>query len=157
MKARDLMTTPAITCHVNDPLNVAAQRMWDHDIGMLPVVNDDGVVTGVVTDRDVCMAAYTQGRAIDSILVNAAMGMHAVCVEEGASVAEIEGLMAKNQVRRIPVVDADHKPIGVVSLNDLAIESAQPDTSIKHGLAKIAHTLAAICRPRRAKPTQKAA
>src|SRR5678816_480962 len=56
MQARDLMAKPTVTCHVNDPLNIAAQRMWDADVGALAVVNDDGELTGIVTDRDICMA-----------------------------------------------------------------------------------------------------
>lgn len=148
MRARDLMTTPTITCHVNDPLTVAAQRMWDGDIGVLPVVNDDGKMTGIITDRDICMAAYTQGRALDELLVNAAMGKHVIAASPEATLGDVEQLMARYQVRRIPIVDGDGKPIGMLSMNDLAIASVQPKTEMKHGPSKIAHTLAAICAHR---------
>jgi CBS domain-containing protein len=148
MRAQDLMTSPAITCHVNDPLNSVAKKMWDADIGVLPVVNDDGKLTGMITDRDICMAAYTQGRPLDELLVNSAMAMHAITARPETFSGELEALMAKHQVRRIPIVDADNRPIGIVSLNDLAIECAQPDTRMKNGPAKVAHTLAAICQHR---------
>jgi CBS domain-containing protein len=148
MRAQDLMTSPTITCHVNDPLNVAAARMWDADIGVLPIVNDDGKLAGVITDRDICMAAYTQGRALDTMLVNSAMAKHVVSARPNTNIAEIEQLMAKYRVRRIPIVDDAGKPIGIVSMNDLAIESVQPDAAMKHGPSKLAHTLAAICQPR---------
>ena len=148
MRARDLMTSPTITCHVNDPLFVAAARMWDADIGVLPVVNDDGKVTGMITDRDICMAAYTQGHSLDSLLVNSAMGRHVITAGPDANLNEVEELMAKHQVRRIPIVDDDGKPLGIISLNDLAIESVQPDSAMNHGPSKLAHTLAAICQPR---------
>jgi CBS domain-containing protein len=148
MRAQDLMTSPAITCHVNDPLSVAAARMWDADIGVLPVVNDDGKVTGMITDRDLCMAAYTQGRALNALLVNSAMAKHVVSAHPDANVGDVEQLMAKHQVRRIPIVDDAGKPIGIVSMNDLAMESVQPDTAMKHGPSKLAQTLAAICQPR---------
>ncbi len=148
MRARDLMTSPAITCHVNDTLTVAAQRMWDHDIGAIAVVNDEGRLTGIITDRDICMAAYTNGRALEDLLVNGAMSRHACSARPEQSIADIEKIMAEHQIRRVPIVDANHMPIGVVSLNDLARESVQPDSAIKQGLAKLAHTLAAICAPR---------
>lgn len=148
MRARDLMTSPAITCHVNDPLHSVAKTMWDADVGVLAVVNDDGKLTGMITDRDICMAAYTQARALDDLLVNSAMARHAVAVQPETSVGDIEALMAKHQVRRIPVVDADGRPLGVVSLNDLAIECVHPDTRMKNSRPKIAETLAAICRHR---------
>lgn len=155
MRAHDVMTSPAITCHVNDPLNVAARRMWDADIGALAVVNDDGKLTGMVTDRDICMAASTQGRALDEMLVNSAMAKHVVSAAADASLVHLEYLMAKQKVRRIPIVDGEGKPIGIVSINDLVIESVQPDSSMKHGPSRIAHTLAAISQPR--SPMQKAA
>jgi CBS domain-containing protein len=54
MRVQDLMAHPAITCHVNDALDLAAQRMWDHDCGVLPVVNDEGKVTGMITRSKPC-------------------------------------------------------------------------------------------------------
>ncbi len=148
MRAQDLMTTPAITCHVNDPLSRVAQELWSGDIGALPVVNDEGKLTGMITDRDVCMAAYTQGRPLNEMLVNSAMATHVVSAPADAFVSEIETLMANHQIRRVPIVDAEGRPIGVVTLNDLAIESVQPDTRMKNGPAKVAHTLAAISEHR---------
>lgn len=147
MNARELMTTPPVTCHVNDDLNVVAQRMWDRDIGMLAVVNDEGRLTGVITDRDVCMAAYTQGQPLGAILVNSAMATNLATARETASAAELEQLMAKHQVRRIPIVDGEGVPVGIVSLTDLATGNAP----------KAGSTFAAISKPRRGKSTQKAA
>jgi CBS domain-containing protein len=148
MRARDLMTEPAITCHVNDALGTAAQRMWDRDIGAIIVVNDDGKLAGIVTDRDICMAAHTRGRLLDDLLVNSAMSTHLTVAGPDATIGELEELMSSHQIRRIPIIDEERRPLGMVSLNDLAIESVQPDTRQKNGAAKLAHTLAAICRPR---------
>lgn len=142
MRAREVMSSPPITCHVNDPLNTAAARMWDGDVGVLPVVNDDGKLTGVITDRDICMAALTQGNTLDAMLVNSAMAKHAVSAHADASLAAIEQLMATHQIRRVPIVDETGKPIGVVSLNDLALASVQPDAAMN-----LTQMLAAICRP----------
>lgn len=151
MRALDLMTQPPITCHVNDPLTRAAKLMWDHDFGALAVVNDEGMLTGMITDRDICMAAFTQGRPLDEVLVNAAMATHVISALPQQPVEDIAELMARNQVRRIPIVDDKNKPIGIVSLNDLAIESARADTPIKYSASKVAHTLAAICQHRATK------
>ena len=147
MRAPDLMSSPTLTCHVNDPLNVAAQKMWDADVGALPVVNDEGKVTAMITDRDICMAAFTQGRSLDAILVNSAMSKHVWSATPDSTLFEIEQLMTKHQVRRIPIVDEQGKPVGIVSINDFAIESVAPDTAMKQGPSKLAHTLAAICQP----------
>jgi CBS domain-containing protein len=156
MRAQELMTRTIVTCHVNDSMAVAASKMWEHDCGALPVVDDEGKVTGIITDRDLCMAAYTRGRALDELLVNSAMSSHVISARAESTVGEVEHLMSKFQVRRIPILDEAGKPIGMISLNDLAIESARPETQISHSMVKIAHTLAAIGRPRRP-PTQRAA
>ncbi len=145
MRAQDLMSHPVFKCHVNDTLNVAAQLMWDHDCGALAVVNDEGKLVGIVTDRDICMAAYTRGQSLDALLVNGAMSKGVISARPDQSIGELEELMAKHKVRRLPVIDADRVPIGMISLNDLAIEAAQPDTRLRNGLPKIAVTLAAIC------------
>ena len=151
MRAQDLMSHPAVTCNVNDPLSIAAHLMWEHDCGSLPVVREDGKLAGMITDRDICMAALTQGRRLDEILVNSAMAQHVISARPDQGIDDIEERLAEHQVRRIPVVDADNKPVGVLSMNDLAIECIQPDTRMEHGPAKLAHMLAAICRPRTSK------
>ena len=148
MRIETLMSHPPITVHVNDPLNIAAQRMWDHDCGALVVVNDEGKLAGMITDRDICMAALTQGRPLDELLVNIAMAKHVVAAKPDQMIGEIEQLMAANQVRRIPIVDASNTPVGVISLNDLALESVQPDTRLQQGVENVATTLAAVCRHR---------
>jgi len=154
MRAQDLMTDPIVSCHVNDSLHVAANLMWDHDCGAVAVVRDDGSLAGIVTDRDIAMASYTQARPLDEILVNAAMSKHVTSARPDQRIEEIEQLMCEHQVRRIPIVDADNRPIGMISLNDLVLESVQPDTEMRNGPVKVAHVLAAICERR---PHRKAA
>jgi CBS domain-containing protein len=151
MRVQDLMSHPAITCNVNDDLNVPAKLMWDHDCGVILVVREDGKLAGVITDRDICMAAYTQGRSLDQILVNSVMAMHIISAHPDQKLGEVERLMTEYQVRRIPVVDENNRPVGVLSLNDLALESVEPDTRMKDGVSRVAHMLAAVCRPRVAK------
>lgn len=146
MRARELMSYPAVTVHVNDTLATAAHQMWERDCGAIGVVNDEGKLTSIITDRDICMAAYTQGKTLEDMLVNSAMAKHVVSAHADQSVEELERLMAEHQIRRIPIVDSDHRPIGMVSMADLALESIRPTSHIERG--QIAHTLASIDRPR---------
>jgi len=155
MLAQDLMTGPAITCHVNDSLDVAARKMWDADIGIVGVVNDDGKLTSVITDRDICIAAFTQGRALGDLLVNSAMATTLVTTAPEATITDVEHLMAKYQIRRIPIVDDEGTPIGIISMNDLAILCMRPDSAMKHGPSNVANTLAAVSEHRN--PIQNAA
>ena len=148
MRIEQLMSRPVATCHTNDPLNVPARLMWEHDCGAIPVVHDDGSIAGVITDRDICMAAYTQGRSLDAIRVENVMAKQVIAAQLQHRVREVEDLMATHQIRRIPVVDDHGRPIGILSLSDLTIESVQPDTKMPNGVFQISHTLAAICEPR---------
>lgn len=150
MRAKDLMTYPVLTCHVNDSLSIAANIMWDYDCGVVPVVNDEGKLTSIITDRDICMATYLQNRSPSDILVNSAMSSHAITASADASAEDIERLMAQHQVRRIPIVDGDGKPIGIVSMADIAIAAARPGTTLREG--RLLSTLASIDRPRHLKP-----
>ena len=147
MHTAELMSHPVVTVHVNDPIKVAAQKMSDYDLGVLPVVNDEGKLAGVITDRDICMAACAQSRPLDELLVNSAMARHAIAVRPDQPLAEVQAVMAKNRIRRLPVVDGANVPIGVISLDDLATESARPGTRLKQNAVDIAKTLAAIARP----------
>ena len=68
MKVGDLMTKDVKACSQHDSLNRAAQLMWENDCGSVPVVDSDSKVVGMLTDRDICMAAYTKGIALKDAL-----------------------------------------------------------------------------------------
>ena len=69
MNVQEIMTNDVETCRLDDTLNSPAAIMWGHDCGVVPVVDDDGRVVGMITDRDICMAAYTQGVPLSAIRV----------------------------------------------------------------------------------------
>ena len=120
MNVADIMTTNVATCRAGDSLNSAAQLMWDHWCGALPVLGEGGAVLGLVTDRDVCMAAYTKGRRLDDIAVETAMSRPARTCLSTATVEEAEDLMMAHAVRRLAVVDAAGRLEGLLSIDDIA-------------------------------------
>jgi CBS domain-containing protein len=147
MRVEQLMNQPAITCKPEDTLNTAARLMWENDCGVLPVVDDDGRLVGMVTDRDICMSAYTQGAPLHQLPVSGAMAKEVFSCHPQDSLDSAEQLMSEVQIRRMPVIDDDHHPVGVLSLNDIARHAASTRTS--NGLDhEIVQTLAAICQPR---------
>jgi CBS domain-containing protein len=148
MRVQDLMKRPPITCHVNDTLERAARLMWDHDVGAIIVVREDDVMTGIITDRDICMAAFTQGRTLADVLVHSAMAEHVVTVHADQPIEDVEREMTVHQLRRIPVVDHEQHPLGMLTLNDIARASVDPDTAMKQGRVRVASIVAAIARPR---------
>lgn len=147
MQVRELMTQPALTCHPGDTLNTPAQLMWEHDCGVVPVVADDGRVVGVITDRDISMAAYTQGKSLQAIRVSDAMAHEVFSCHAQDAVEAAERLMAEKQVRRVPVVDGEDMLVGLLSLNDIARHGAS-DRKKDGAERAVVQTLAAICQPR---------
>jgi CBS domain-containing protein len=146
MYVKDIMSHPAVTCPTSSTLDQAARLMWEFDCGVVPVVDDAGHVCGMVTDRDICMAAYTQGQPLSAIPVTTAMAREVVAVHTDESIEHAEGLMRASQVRRLPVLDGENRPAGVVSLNDLARLSARAKKSAVD--RELVQTLAAVCQPR---------
>ena len=124
--AQDVMQSPAICCHEHATLNDAARLMWDHDLGALPVVNDAGQPVGMITDRDACMAAYTQGVLLSHGAVASAMSKTLVICNVASPVSEIRALMIQGRVRRLPVVDAEGTLVGMVGLSDIVKEAHAP-------------------------------
>jgi CBS domain-containing protein len=120
MKVQQLMTTPAHTCGPLDSLERAAQLLWEHDCGVLPVVDAEGRVDAVITDRDICMGAYTRGKRLADMKVADSMTRKVVSCRPDDDVGEVAQRMATHAVRRLPVVDGDGRIRGILSLNDLA-------------------------------------
>ena len=148
MRVKDLMSHPLVTCPTRSTLDQAARLMWEFDCGIVPVINDEGRLDGVVTDRDICMAAYTQGLPLHAIPVTTAMARQVVAAHAQDSVASAEALMREYQVRRLPVLDAEGRPIGLLALNDLARAAAHGRKGgVEHDFTS---TMAAVCEPRRA-------
>lgn len=120
MNVSSLLRHDVTCCTIHDNLERAAQLMWDHDIGCLPVIDDQGHVAGMITDRDACMAAYTQGAPLRAIPVTTPMTRRVFSCREADEVDVVEKVMREHQIRRMPVIDDQGHPIGILSLNDIA-------------------------------------
>lgn len=146
MRIREVMTHPAVTCPANVNLDAAARLMWEYDCGVIPIVDDTGQLAGIITDRDICMAGYTQGRPLASIPVTAAMSPRVFSVRAEDALETAEDVMRANQVRRVPVIDAEGRPVGMLAMNDLARLAARTK---KGSLDRsVIETLAAVGQPR---------
>lgn len=149
MKTSDLMNSAVVCCGPGDNLQRAAQLMWENDCGVVPVTDPQGHVVGMVTDRDICMAAYTQGRALWQIPVGSAMARQVYSVRADDALEVAEALMQRIQIRRVPVVDGEGHLQGILSLNDLARHARAASGQKPDGLSgdTVVKTLAAICTP----------
>ena len=114
-----IMTKTVEFVSPNEPLEAAARRMWELDCGAMPVLEEEALV-GILTDRDICMAAYTKGATLATIRVGDIMAKRVVACSAEDSLAHAATLMAEAQVRRLPVVGEDRQLLGIVSLSDIA-------------------------------------
>jgi CBS domain-containing protein len=147
MRIEQLMTHTVHTCGVGSTLNEAAKQMWDHDCGALPVVDGSGTVVGMITDRDICMAAYFRDRPLSAIPVAEVMSKQVYCCRPDEPIEAAEGQMRLRQVRRIPVVNPQGQPVGMVTLADLARRASS--TPRQEGVERdVLRALNAVCRSR---------
>ena len=142
----DVMSSPARRVDASASLNDAAQLMWENDIGVVPVVDSNDRVQGIVTDRDIAMAAYIQGRTLQSIPVGEVMSKSVQSTRTEEPIIQAGNRMAQHQMRRLPVLDENETLVGMLSLNDLAGASANPRLGVSEG--DVADTLRAVCAPR---------
>lgn len=148
MLVKDLMSSKVRACEEETNLAHAAAMMFEADCGFLPVTKN-GKLVGVVTDRDICMATATQGRPAQSIDVQVAMNSEVQTCSLDDDVTTALGLMADRQVRRLPVVDKRGQVRGVVSMNDLVLQSkATRGKQVAPTYAEVVRALKETCRHR---------
>jgi CBS domain-containing protein len=123
----EIMTTSPRTVNVDDTVLDAARVMRDNDIGDVIVV-EDGQVTGILTDRDIAVRAVAEGRDADSTPVREICTTGVQAIEPEASVDDALRMMRDADIRRLPVMK-NGRPVGIVSLGDLAVER-EPDSTL---------------------------
>jgi CBS domain-containing protein len=146
MKAAEVMTPCVATCRVDQTAEDAARLMWDHDCGVVPVIDQDGSLKGVVTDRDLLMASQMQGKRPSELRLSALVPGPVETCREDDDVQSVLAKMADRQIRRVPIVDKGRRLVGIVSINDLALKALGNDQQMKN----VAKTLAEIGRHRSA-------
>ena len=123
----EIMTTNPRTVNVDDTIKDAAGVMRDSDIGDVIVI-EDGQVTGILTDRDIVVRAVAEGRDAESTSVSDICTSGIEAIEPEASVDDALQKMREEDIRRLPVVK-NGRPVGIISLGDLAVER-EPDSTL---------------------------
>ena len=121
---RDLMTPDVDTA---DTLEVAARHMRDADVGSLPVVDGEGAVTGIITDRDIVVSAIAEGKDPTAVTVGELVDATVVTVAPDDSVQQVLAVMKEHQIRRVPVVDGG-RVVGMLAQADVA--RSMPDSTV---------------------------
>lgn len=126
MKVQDVMTSPAYSCSPDASLASAARTMCDYGCGALPVLDNGGRPTGILTDRDICRSVALANRFTAAIRVREVMTPTPATCTPGLDVADALELMAIRRIRRLPVVDTQGRLIGIVSLSDIVAAIKDP-------------------------------
>ncbi|HEU4957443.1 MAG TPA: CBS domain-containing protein [Sphingomicrobium sp.] len=121
MKISEVMTTDVETVSAEQTAREAASFMLRADAGSIPVC-DGGRVIGMITDRDIAVRGVAEGRGPDTP-VSELMSDGIICAREDEDVTTVAQRMSDEQIRRLPVLDADDKLCGIVSLGDLTRET----------------------------------
>jgi CBS domain-containing protein len=146
MTVKELQTSDVKSCRADTDLAAAAKIMWDCDCGVVPVVDHERRVIGVITDRDICIATATRSAVPSEIRVRDVMAagrdLHSCAPDDDVRTAL--GTIKRYRVRRLPVLDQQQRLVGIISMNDLVMRAECRKGAEVPGEEFLA-TLQAIC------------
>jgi CBS domain-containing protein len=119
---REIMTSNVVTINETQSVQEAAALMSQHNIGSVPVVNNNGQMVGIVTDRDITLRTTAQGESAQTPVSQVMTAQKIVQGTPDMDVHEAANLMAQQQIRRLPVVE-NGQVTGMVALGDLAVQN----------------------------------
>ena len=150
-KVQDIMTKDVKVCKPDTNLAAAAALMWENDCGVLPVVDDEGKVLAIITDRDICIALATRSRLASDVTVNEVISGEVYSCALDDDVTAALKTMQRAKVHRLPVVTKDDGKLqGILSLNDIVLHAEEARGRQIPGVSfeDVARTLKTICEHR---------
>ena len=121
MKVQDVMTREVGFCRAEDSLAIAANIMWEKDCGAVPIVDAGNRVAGIITDRDICIAVGTRDCRTSEIRTAEFCREDVIACAPDDKLKNALKKMAKNQVKRMPVVSQSGELVGIISLTDIIL------------------------------------
>jgi CBS domain-containing protein len=119
MKVKDIMSQNAVCCSANSNIGQAVELMWVHNCGMLPVIGPDHKLSGIITDRDICIAVGTRNKLAGELTVGDVAAKEVFTCRPEDDVHAALRIMASKHVRRLPVVNNAGIPLGILSTDDI--------------------------------------
>ena len=129
MELNTVMTANPACCGRETSLQQVARMMADNDCGMIPVVDEQGMPVGTITDRDIAVRAVAKGGSMESCCAGDYMSAPVRSVSQGSSLADCCAAMESAQLRRMPVVDDQGRLVGVVAQADIALNGNPSETA----------------------------
>ena len=158
MRVKDVMTVDTTCCAPGSSLADTAGLMWERDCGVIPVIDEEQKIIGMITDRDICMAAAMTGRGLSQLSVHEVISGGVCGCKSEDDIHQALVTMRDNQLRRLPVLDDEGKLQGILSLNDVVLKADQLQDKRAASLAvDVLETLRAISRHRETEQQTRAA
>lgn len=150
MRVAEVMTPDVRCCTPQTDLETVAMEMWNGDCGSIPVMDDDGMPIGMITDRDIAMAAALQHKPLrDITTAEVTNGRDVYCCHSEDTIESALQVMSEGHVHRLPVIDASGCLQGILSADDVVAcaergkrGQGKPDLSFEDAMV----TLKAVCK-----------
>ena len=143
MTVHDIMTREVVSCRADADIGAAARLMLQGGFGTLPVVDAHGKVTGIITDRDIAMAAATRQRNATHIAVHEAMSPRVRGCSAHDDIGAALKQMEEARVRRLPVLDSTGHLTGILSIDDIILRALDEENGVAS--AEFVKALRRIC------------
>jgi CBS domain-containing protein len=145
MKVKDVMKTNVSFCSTEDSLMKAAEVMRHRDCGVVPIVDEDKKVVGMLTDRDLCLAVVARNRKASDVKTEELLRGKAIVCSAEDKLEDALRKMRKYQVKRLAAIGAGSELVGILSVTDVLQLAIRKDKKLKK---KVYATLKAIFKPR---------
>ncbi len=132
----DVMTRGVRSMTPQDTVVLAAQAMDELNVGVIPICEGEKLV-GMVTDRDIVVRGVAQAGDTKNMKLADVMSTNVRCAKEDEDVDDVLSEMAESQIRRMPVVDAQQRLVGIVSLGDIAAKTDDEEMDVAASLGEI--------------------
>jgi len=156
MKVEQVMSQPARTCSLNASVSEAGSLMLEGRCGVLPVLSLRGVLVGVVTDRDLCLATAVRRRSATQVAVHEAMSTKLATCGPGDDLKSALETMATAGVHRLPVIDGEGHLKGILSIDDIVLDGVGGDGVSEADIVETLRRISAHRRVRALEPVQRA-
>lgn len=122
MKVEQVMTSHIASIKPDNTIVEAAKTMQKHNIGFIPICQEDESIIGIVTDRDIVTRCIASEKSPDQTKISEIMTQEVFSVDSDTNMSSVVDIMSEHQIRRLPVT-RDNKVIGIVSIGDIATHS----------------------------------
>jgi CBS domain-containing protein len=156
MNVQDIMTQEVEFCGPDINLAAATEILWQNNCGILPVLDSDGKLVGVITDRDMCIALGTRNCRASELAVNEVATKPVFTCGPNDDVHSALKTLRQHQIRRMPVIGADGRLAGILCLDDIVLHAQKTEGKRGVSYEDVVNTMKAICEHRPAEASKPA-